>query len=177
MSRVANKPISIPQGVEVEIDGQSVTVKGSKGSLDYVLHDFVSVTRDGDELCVSTRGDAKSAVVLAGTSRSLLSNMVTGVSQGYERKLQIIGVGYRAQIKGETLNLSLGYSHPIDYQIPVGVVVETPSQTEIIVKGIDKQKVGQVAANIRAFRKPEPYKGKGMRYADEHVARKEAKKT
>jgi large subunit ribosomal protein L6 len=177
MSRVANKPIKIPSGVDVRIDGHAVTVKGSKGSLDYVLHDHVKVSRDGDELRVSAQDGAKQAIVLAGTSRALLSNMVTGVSDGFERKLQIIGIGYRAQLQGKKLNLSLGYSHPIEFEIPDGVEVETPSQTEILVKGIDKQQVGQVAANIRAFRKPEPYKGKGVRYADEHVRRKEAKKT
>ena len=177
MSRVANKLISIPKGVDVVINGQNVTIKGAKGSLDYVLHEHVSVVQDGDELRVTTRSQAKSAVVQAGTSRALLSNMVTGVSDGYERKLEIVGVGYRAQVKGNTLNLALGHSHPIDFPIPDGVEVETPSQTEIVIRGTDKQRVGQVAANIRAFRKPEPYKGKGVRYAGENIVRKEAKKT
>jgi len=176
MSRVANKPVTIPSGVEVNLNGQSITVKGPKGALDFVIHDLVSAKVEDKNLQVAANESTAQSVALAGTTRALVNNMVTGVSQGFERKLQLIGVGYRAQAQGNKLNLTLGFSHPVEYQMPEGISVETPSQTEILVKGIDKQKVGQVAANIRAYRPPEPYKGKGVRYADEHVVRKEAKK-
>jgi large subunit ribosomal protein L6 len=177
MSRVAKKPISIPSGVDVAIDGQMITVKGGKGQMQQEISNLVDVARnDANELVVSVRDESKDSWVMAGTMRALVNNLVTGVSEGFEKKLQLIGVGYRAQTQGKVLNLSLGFSHPVNYELPEGVTAETPSQTEIVVKGIDKQKVGQVAAEIRAYRPPEPYKGKGVRYADEHVVRKEAKK-
>lgn len=177
MSRIANLPITIPAAVEVKIDGQKVTVKGQNGSLDWEVHKEVGVVMDAGELKLKALHATKSAAALSGTSRALLQNMVIGVSQGFERKLEIVGVGYRAQINGKKLNLSLGYSHPIEFDIPDDVTVETPSQTEILIKGNDKQRVGQVAAIIRAYRKPEPYKGKGIKYSDEQIARKEAKKS
>lgn len=175
MSRVANSPVKLPQGVEVKLNGQDISVKGAKGALELSIHPTVEVVQEEGELRVTARpGSANMA--LAGTTRSLVNNMVLGVSAGFERKLQLVGVGYRAQAKGQVLSLALGFSHPVDYQMPEGVSVETPSQTDIIIKGIDKQLVGQVAAEIRDFRRPEPYKGKGVRYADEIVRRKEAKK-
>ncbi len=176
MSRVAKKPISIPSGVDITIDDQLVTVKGSKGQLQHNVNKFVEIARNGDELVVGVRSEDKAAWVQAGTARSVISNLVHGVSAGFEKKLTLIGVGYRAQIQGKTLSLSLGFSHPVSYEAPEGITIEVPSQTEIVVKGVDKQLVGQVAANIRAYRPPEPYKGKGVRYSDEHVVRKEAKK-
>ena len=176
MSRVANAPIVIPDSVEVKIDGQHVTVKGKNGSLERQLHDTVGAAVEDGAIRITARDGSKSARALSGTSRALLNNMVVGVSEGFERRLEIVGVGYRAQLSGKTLNLSLGYSHPIDFEIPDDVTIETPSQTEVVVRGIDKQRVGQVAANIRAYRKPEPYKGKGVKYSDEHIVRKEAKK-
>ncbi|MGI9334825.1 MAG: 50S ribosomal protein L6 [Gammaproteobacteria bacterium] len=180
MSRIANVPVAIPAGVEVDLSDDAVGVKGPKGSLNQRLHRLVVLERDGEQiLCrakVTEGKSASSAVAMAGTTRALVQNMVTGVSNGFEKKLQLVGVGYRAQMKGKSLNLALGYSHPINYEPPEGVELETPSQTEILVKGIDKQKVGQAAAVIRSFRKPEPYKGKGVKYANEHIVRKEAKK-
>lgn len=176
MSRIANAPISLPSGVEVSLDGQLVKVKGSKGELQWNVHELVSLKQEDAELKVSANDDSKQAVALAGTTRALVNNMVTGVTAGFEKKLTIIGVGYRAQAQGQKLNLTLGFSHPVVYEVPEGIKVETPSNTEIVVTGIDKQKVGQVAAEIRAYRKPEPYKGKGVRYADEYVIRKQAKK-
>ncbi|MGI9275280.1 MAG: 50S ribosomal protein L6 [Endozoicomonas sp.] len=176
MSRVAKAPVEIPAGVEVKLDGQSVAVKGSKGKLELNVHANVEVNQEENVLTFAARDGAKHSRALAGTTRALVNNMVTGVSAGFEKKLQLVGVGYRAQAKGKTLNLNLGFSHPVDYTLPEGVTAETPSQTEILIKGIDKQLVGQVAAEIREFRRPEPYKGKGVRYADEHVRRKEAKK-
>ena len=177
MSRIAKNPISIPTGVDVSIDGQVVTVKGSKGHLQQVVSELVKVARnDANDVVVTVCEDSKPSWAMAGTTRALINNLVTGVSVGFEKKLQLIGVGYRAQAQGKVLNLTLGFSHPVNYQLPDGVTAETPSQTEIVVKGIDKQQVGQVAAEIRAYRPPEPYKGKGVRYADEHVVRKEAKK-
>lgn len=177
MSRIANFPINIPDAVDVQVDGQTVTVKGKNGSLDWQVHDDVGVILDEGQLKVKARNETKTAVAMSGTSRALLNNLVVGVSEGFERRLLIVGVGYRAQLNGKILNLSLGYSHPIDFEIPGDVTIETPSQTEIVVKGMDKQRVGQVAANIRAYRKPEPYKGKGVKYSDEHIVRKEAKKS
>ncbi len=174
MSRIAKKPITVPAGIEVKISGRSVNVKGPKGNLNIDLHETVSIAQDGEVLNVTPASDA--AWAMAGTMRSLVGNMVTGVSEGYEKKLELIGVGYRAKAQGNSLNLQLGFSHPVDYAVPEGITVETPSQTEILVKGADKQKVGQVSAEIRAYRPPEPYKGKGVRYADEYVIRKEAKK-
>jgi len=176
MSRVANNPVQIPAGVEVTLSGQSVKVKGSKGEMSHEIHSAVEVNQADSALTFVARDAEQSSNALAGTTRALLNNMVTGVSQGFEKKLTLVGVGYRAQAQGKTLNLSLGFSHPVDFAVPEGVTIETPSQTEIVVQGIDKQKVGQVAANIRAYRPPEPYKGKGVRYSDEHVIRKEAKK-
>jgi len=177
MSRIAKNPITIPSGVDVSIDGQVVTVKGTKGQLQQVVNDLVKVARnDANDVVVTVCEDTKPSWTMAGTTRALINNLVTGVSAGFEKKLQLIGVGYRAQAQGKVLNLTLGFSHPVNYELPEGITAETPSQTEIVVKGIDKQKVGQVAAEIRAYRPPEPYKGKGVRYADEHVVRKEAKK-
>jgi large subunit ribosomal protein L6 len=176
MSRVANNPVEIPKGVEITLSGQTVKVKGSKGEMVHETHPSVEVSQEESVLKFAPRNSESSANALAGTTRALVNNMVTGVSQGFEKKLQLIGVGYRAQAQGNKLNLALGFSHPVDFEVPAGVTVETPSQTEVVVKGIDKQQVGQVAANIRAYRPPEPYKGKGVRYADEHVVRKEAKK-
>lgn len=176
MSRIANSPIPVPKGVEIALKGQDVTVKGKNGSLELVIHNSVVVEQDGEELKCSARDGAKQSRALAGTMRSLINNMVVGVSDGFEKKLQLNGVGYRAKASGKTLNLTLGFSHPIDYALPEGVTAETPSQTEIVLKSADKQLLGQVASEVRAFRPPEPYKGKGVRYADEHVRRKEAKK-
>lgn len=175
MSRVAKNPISIPSGVDVNISGQQISVKGSKGNLDLVVHETVKVDVDDGKIQVALSDDNQN-YSMAGTMRALLNNMVTGVSEGFERKLELVGVGYRAQAQGKKLNLTLGFSHPVDYPVPDGITVETPSQTEVVVKGADKQKVGQVAAEIRAFRPPEPYKGKGVKYADERIVRKEAKK-
>lgn len=177
MSRVAKKPIPLPAGVQVQIDGQSVAVKGAKGALACDVHALVSVALVEGELRCEPRDESQNANAQAGTARAILSNMVTGVSAGFQRKLEIQGVGYRAQAKGNVVSLSLGFSHPVDFPVPAGITVETPSQTEILIKGIDKQQVGQVAANIRAYRKPEPYKGKGVRYQNEQILRKEAKKT
>jgi len=174
MSRIAKKPITLPSGTEVKIAGKSVNVKGPKGNLNMDLHETVSIAQDGSELNLTPATDE--AMAMTGTMRSLVNNMVVGVSEGFEKKLELIGVGYRAQAQGQNLNLSLGFSHPVVYAVPQGISVETPSQTEILVKGADKQKVGQVSAEIRAYRPPEPYKGKGVRYSDEYVIRKEAKK-
>ena len=176
MSRVAKNPVPIPNGVEVEINSSAIAVKGPKGALSLTAHPSVLVDRDGDALKVSTRNGGQQAVAMAGTMRALVANMVTGVSQGFEKRLSIVGVGYRAQAQGRKLNLALGFSHPVEYAVPDGIEVETPSQTEILIKGADKQQVGQVAAEIRQFRPPEPYKGKGVRYSDENVVRKQAKK-
>jgi large subunit ribosomal protein L6 len=174
MSRIANAPIEIPQGVELNIGDAQVSVKGPKGNLQLNLHPAVAFAMEDGKCSVQWTEDKN--VAMAGTFRSLLNNMVTGVSEGFEKRLLLNGVGYRAQAQGSKLNLQLGFSHDINYEVPEGVTVETPSQTEIIVKGCDKQRVGQVASEIRAFRPPEPYKGKGVRYADERVVRKEAKK-
>ena len=176
MSRVAKSPVAIPSGVEVTLSGQALKVKGSKGALEFTVHNDVQLAQEDGQLKVAPRASGQKAVALAGTTRALVSNMVQGVSQGFERKLELKGVGYRAQAQGAKLNLTLGFSHPVVYAVPDGITVETPSQTEILVRGADKQQVGQVAAEIRRFRPPEPYKGKGVRYADEHVVIKEAKK-
>lgn len=176
MSRIANNPITVPESVEVDVNGAQVRIKGSKGELTHTLHALVQLEREDNLLKFSARGSSKSARALAGTTRAILQNMVTGVSDGFEIKLEITGVGYRAQAKPGSINLALGLSHPVDLDIPDGITVETPSQTQIIIKGADKQKVGQVAADIRSYRPPEPYKGKGVRYSDERVLRKEAKK-
>lgn len=176
MSRVSKAPISIPKGVEVTIEDRSITVQGKGGTLRHEMHQDVMVVREDDTLQCATNDGSIGGEALAGTTRALVQNMVTGVSDGFERRLQLIGIGYRAQMKGNTLNLALGYSHAIDFPVPDGVSIETPTQTEIVVKGIDKQRVGQTAAIIRGFRPPEPYKGKGLRYSNENVIRKEAKK-
>ena len=176
MSRVAKSPISIPGGVEIKQDGQLITVKGSNGTLTHTLNALITIEVEGNVVTVKPTEESKNAWAQAGTGRAILNNMVTGVSKGFERKLQLNGVGYRAQTKGKVININVGYSHPIDYNLPEGVSAESPSQTEIVLKSADKQLLGQVAANIRSFRPPEPYKGKGIRYADEYVRRKEAKK-
>jgi large subunit ribosomal protein L6 len=176
MSRVGKKPIAIPSGVEVSVNDRAVTVKGPKGATNVRVHRHVSVAQQDDTLVLDSKPDQDTGMMMAGTMRALLSNVMEGVSRGFERKLELVGVGYRAQMRGKTLSLTLGYSHPIDYVIPEGVTVETPSQTEVVVKGFDKQLVGHVAAQIRAFRPPEPYKGKGVKYAGERIIRKEAKK-
>jgi len=176
MSRIANNPVKLPSGVEVKLDGQSVSIKGGKGSLSMDVHPDVEIGQNEGRLTFKARNSSKQAKALSGTTRALISNMVTGVSNGFERRLQLQGVGYRAQAQGRTLNLQLGFSHPVAYELPEGVTAETPSQTEIVVSGMDAQLVGQVSAEIRSFRPPEPYKGKGVRYANERVRRKEAKK-
>lgn len=174
MSRLAKKPLKIPASVDIKLEDGKVTAKGPKGQLDLAVKGGVQVHREGDTLAVGTDGDKSFAMV--GTMRSLLANMIIGVSQGFKRKLELVGVGYRAQLQGDNLSLALGYSHPVNYAVPQGVTIQTPSQTEILIQGVDKQQVGQVAANIRAFRAPEPYKGKGVKYANEQIMRKEAKK-
>lgn len=176
MSRIANAPVSIPSGVQLNLEGQDISVKGPNGELRISAHELVRVEQEDGEFRVFSRRDSKEAVALAGTTRALVNNMVQGVTKGFERRLEIVGVGYRAQVQGQKLNLTLGFSHPVVYEAPEGVTVETPTQTEIVVKGPDKQQVGHVAAEIRSYRPPEPYKGKGVRYSDEHVARKQAKK-
>ena len=175
MSRVL-KPVTLPSGVSINVSGQSLEVKGSKGLLSHDVHADVEIIQEDGAVRFAPRINSQSVRALVGTTRALLGNMVKGVSDGFERKLELIGVGYRAQAQGKVLNLTLGFSHPVEYGVPEGIAIETPSQTEILVKGIDKQKVGQVAAEIRAYRPPEPYKGKGVRYSDERVVRKEAKK-
>ena len=176
MSRIANNPVALPSGVEIKIDGQRISVKGGKGSMEMDVHADVEVKQEDNELTFAARGGSKQAKALSGTMRALVSNMVIGVSSGFERRLQLQGVGYRAQAQGNKLNLQLGFSHPVEYELPAGVSAETPSQTEIVISGTDNQLVGQVSAEIRAFRPPEPYKGKGVRYMNERVRRKEAKK-
>ncbi|MDF1761858.1 MAG: 50S ribosomal protein L6 [Oleibacter sp.] len=176
MSRVAKAPVTIPAGVEIKLNGELLSVKGKQGQLELSVHSLVDINQVEDTLTFAAKTGDKKSNALAGTFRSLVSNMVTGVSVGFEKKLILQGVGYRAKATGNTLNLSLGFSHPVDYILPEGVTAETPTQTEVVIKGIDKQVVGQVAAEIRGYRPPEPYKGKGVRYADEHVRRKEAKK-
>lgn len=176
MSRVAKSPVELPAGVEVSFKGQSLTVKGGNGTLELDVHSSVEIAQDDKVLTFSPKSGGKQAIAHAGTTRALVNNMVHGVSKGFERKLLLQGVGYRAKAAGSTLNLSLGFSHPIDYEVPTGVKAETPTQTEIVLTGADKCLLGQVAADIRAFRPPEPYKGKGVRYAEEYVRRKEAKK-
>jgi len=176
MSRIANSPITLPAGVDVKLGSGDITVKGSNGTLDMPLDAAVEVKVEDNVLTFAARNRDKKSVAMAGTTRALVNNMVTGVSQGFEKKLQLVGVGYRTKVAGKTLNLTLGFSHPVDYVLPEGVTAETPSQTDIVLKSANKQLLGQVAAEIRAFRPPEPYKGKGVRYADEYVRRKEAKK-
>jgi len=176
MSRIAKVPVELPQGVEFKRDGNVVTLKGSKGTLSLELNNEVELDQADNMLQIAPRSGSRFSTAIAGTTRALLANMVTGVTEGFERQLELVGVGYRAQAQGGKLNLTLGFSHPVVHQVPDGVTVETPSQTQIIVKGADKQQVGQVAAEIRSYRPPEPYKGKGVRYVDERVVLKEAKK-
>ena len=176
MSRIANNPVQIPSSTEVKESGQQLTISGPKGTLEHCMHGLVEMRREENELLFKARDESKAANALAGTTRAVVNNMLVGVVDGFEKKLELVGVGYRAQARGNTLNLTLGFSHPIDYALPEHITAETPSQTEIIIRGFDKQKVGQVAAEIRAFRPPEPYKGKGVRYVDEIIVRKEAKK-
>lgn len=176
MSRIAKDPVKLPGGVEATITGQDISVKGAKGQMAARIHAAVKVDQADGELRFEPAGDSDQGWAQAGTARAVVQNLVTGVSQGFERRLQLVGVGYRAQAQGRTLNLALGFSHPVNYALPEGIEVETPTQTEIIVRGIDKQLVGQVSAEIRAYRPPEPYKGKGVRYSDEQVRRKESKK-
>jgi len=176
MSRVAKNPVAIPAGVEVTLSAAEIAVKGPLGTIRQALNDAVSLERDGDNLVCKAREGVANAGAMSGTVRSLVNNMVIGVTKGFERKLNLVGVGYRASAQGDKLNLSLGFSHPVVHQMPAGVKAETPTQTEIVIKGIDKQQVGQVAAEVRAYRAPEPYKGKGVRYSDEVVVLKETKK-
>lgn len=176
MSRIAKAPVNIPSGVDVKLEGNNLIVKGNNGQLSYDINMSVSLNITDNVIQVQWDREDKKATAQAGTARAIVSNMIIGASAGFEKRLALIGVGYRAQAKGNILNLALGFSHPVDFEVPEGVLVETPSQTEIVIKGSNKQLVGEVAAKIRAYRPPEPYKGKGVRYADEHVARKEAKK-
>jgi large subunit ribosomal protein L6 len=176
MSRVAKNPVVIPAKVEVTVSADSVAVSGPLGKISHFVTSDVTLTREGDAIQVAAANDSQQSRAMSGTMRALLANMVHGVSQGFTRKLNLVGVGYKAQAQGAALNLDLGFSHPISHKMPAGITVETPSQTEIIIKGVDKQVVGQVAAQIRAYRKPEPYKGKGVRYSDEVVVIKETKK-
>ncbi len=174
MSRVANSPVNVPNGVEVKLEGRDLSVKGAKGTLQMTVHEGVEITQEDSTLTFAAKD--KADVAMSGTTRALVNNMVVGVTDGFERKLVLNGVGYRAAVQGKKLNLTLGFSHPVEYELPEGISAEMPSQTEIVLKGIDKQALGQAAAEIRGFRPPEPYKGKGVRYEDEYVRRKEAKK-
>ena len=176
MSRVAKNPVAVPGGVEVNVSATEVSVKGPLGALTQTFPANVRIEREGDQLRVKANDESRDANAMSGTLRALLANMVQGVSKGFEKKLTLVGVGYRAQAAGDTLNLTLGFSHPVAHKMPAGIKVETPTQTEIVIKGVDKQVVGQIAAEVRAYRKPEPYKGKGVRYADEVVILKETKK-
>ncbi|MDH5784606.1 MAG: 50S ribosomal protein L6 [Chromatiales bacterium] len=175
MSRVL-KEIAIPSGVTVAVSGQNIDVKGPKGNLSHEVHALVEIKQEGDAVAFAPREAGKPALALTGTTRAMMNNLITGVTAGFEKKLELVGVGYRAQAQGNVLNLTLGFSHPVSHQMPEGVTCETPSQTEILIRGIDKQKVGQVAADVRGYRPPEPYKGKGVRYSGERIVRKEAKK-
>ena len=176
MSRVAKAPVALPKGVSVTLNDRQVEVKGKNGNMSLRLHELVELKQEDDAILLSPAADSKEAMMHTGTMRSLLNNLVIGVNEGFERRLQLIGVGYRAQVAGSKVTLNVGYSHPIEYTLPEGVTAETPSQTEIVLKSNDKQALGQAAAKIRGYRPPEPYKGKGIRYSDEHVIRKEAKK-
>lgn len=176
MSRISNKPVAIPSGITITIKGQHLEVKGAKATLQREIHPRVEIKHEDNIIKCAAKDGSKFADMQSGTVRALINNMVKGVQEGFERKLELQGVGYRAQVQGKTLKLTLGYSHPIEYPVPEGITIETPSNTEIMVKGADKQRVGQVAAEIRAYRSPEPYKGKGVRYANEQIILKEAKK-
>ena len=177
MSRIAKAPITVPAGVEFKVSETFVEVKGKKGSISKLFNNIVQIKQNGDVVTVSPKKESKDSWAQAGTARAIINNMIIGVTTGYEKKLQLVGVGYRAKAQGKSLNLTLGFSHPVVHALPDGITAETPSQTEIIISGVDKQVVGQVAAEIRSYRPPEPYKGKGVRYADEWILRKEAKKT
>lgn len=176
MSRIANSPVTLPKGVEVKLDATQIAVKGGKGTLTMAANPDVVIKQEDNVLTFAAAAGAQKSKALAGTFRALVNSMVVGVSDGFEKNLKLVGVGYRAQAQGKKITLSLGFSHPVEYELPEGVTAETPSQTEIVLKAADKQLLGQVAAEIRGFRPPEPYKGKGVRYADEQVRRKEAKK-
>lgn len=176
MSRIAKNPVAIPSGVQATLAGDKLSLKGPKGNLEHVVHPMVKVKQEGNLLKFERTNDTALARAVSGTTRALVNNMVTGVAKGFEKKLTIIGVGYRAAVQGKKLNLTLGYSHPIVYDIPNGITIEAPDQTNLVVKGADKQLVGQVAADIRDYRAPEPYKGKGVRYVNETIVKKEAKK-
>jgi len=176
MSRIAKKPIEVPAGVELSVNGRQVSAKGPKGFLSMTLHHAVELKQEDKMITVAPKDARQSSLAVTGTMRSVIGNIIEGVSNGFERRLQLVGVGYRAQAQGKQLNLSLGLSHPVNYPVPEGIEIETPAATEIVVRGCDKQRVGQVCAEIRAFRPPEPYKGKGVKYADEQIVRKEAKK-
>ena len=176
MSRIAKKPVEFPATVNLTIEGQVIKAKGPKGELSVTVHDDVSFEQNDNVVQFKPANENKGTMAMTGTMRSLFNNVVTGVTEGFQKKLNLVGVGYRTQLKGKVLNLSLGFSHPIEFEVPQGITIETPSQTEIVVSGCDKQLVGQVCAEIRAFRPPEPYKGKGVKYSDEQIIRKEAKK-
>ncbi len=176
MSRVGKMPIAVPKGAEVKIGGGAITVKGPLGTLTQAMNEHLDIVREGEALHVRPKDESREANAMSGTMRALVANMVNGVTKGFERRLTLVGVGYRAQAQGASLNLSVGFSHPVSHKMPDGVKVECPSQTEIVIKGSDKQQVGQVAAEVRAYRPPEPYKGKGIRYSDERVVIKETKK-
>ena len=176
MSRVAKNPVPVPTGVEISLSREAITITGPLGALTQSLYRQVSVTHEDGFLKVENTGNTQESHAMSGTTRALLANMVTGVTKGFERRLTLVGVGYRAQAQGNKLNLTLGFSHPVEHMMPEGIKVETPTQTEVVIKGLDKQVVGQVAADVRSYRKPEPYKGKGVRYSNEVVVRKETKK-
>ncbi|HVY07802.1 MAG TPA: 50S ribosomal protein L6 [Burkholderiales bacterium] len=176
MSRIGNLPVSVPKGVDVTVASGQISIKGPLGTLSHRVSPTVDVVREGDEIVFKTKDESIQTNAMSGTLRAVVANMIVGVTKGFERKLQLVGVGYRAQAQGDKLNLTLGFSHPVVHQMPKGIKVETPQQTEIVIKGIDKQAVGQVAADVRGYRPPEPYKGKGVRYADERVVLKETKK-
>jgi len=176
MSRIAKAPINVPSGVEISQTGNNVKVKGPKGDMNTNLHSSVTMKQEDGVLSFASAEESRTAIAMTGTMRSIVNNMVTGVTTGFQKKLELVGVGYRAQAKGNVLNLTLGFSHPVNYDVPEGITVETPSATEVVISGVDKQQVGQAAANIRAYRPPEPYKGKGVKYSDEIIVRKEAKK-
>ncbi|MFS8182185.1 50S ribosomal protein L6 [Pseudovibrio denitrificans] len=176
MSRIGKKPVPVPSGVTATINGQEVIVKGPKGELSFVVNDIVSVEMTDDGIRLDPRNQSKTARSMWGMSRTMVANLITGVTSGFEKQLAITGVGYRAQVQGKTLNLALGFSHDVKFDIPEGVEIKCPKPTEIVINGINKQQIGQVAANIREYRPPEPYKGKGIRYADEFIVRKEGKK-
>src|SRR3990167_8951471 len=176
MSRIAKNPVAVPSGVQVALAGAKLSVKGPKGNLEHEMHPLVKMTQEGSLLKFQRTNDSALARAVSGTTRALVNNMVNGVTKGFEKKLSIIGVGFRAAVQGKKLNLTLGYSHPIVFDIPAGITIEAPDQTNLVVKGADKQQVGQVAADLRAYRSPDPYKGKGVRYSDERIVLKEAKK-